>query len=219
MTICSELQQQEVIVTSPIPATITFERILIPTDFSDASQRALEYAESIARQYGSHLLLAHVNEPVNLITLPEDVWTDQRRVQEQIEQQLDQMGAELRSNGFQAETVSVTGLVASELLSLATKESADLIVVGTHGRSGVDRFLLGSEAELFRSRLNLHFLCINSLLYLSSFSSIRHILSFSIALFRGLSENQPKARWNNMLPFTMALIGFINPTCRSVYGR
>lgn len=138
--------------TSPIPTTIAFEHILIPTDFSDASQRALEYAESIARQYGSHLLLAHVNAPVNVIALPENVWTDQRRAQEQIEQQLDQMGAELRSNGFRAETVSVTGLVADELLSLATKERADLIVVGTHGRSGVDRFLLGSEAETLLRR-------------------------------------------------------------------
>jgi nucleotide-binding universal stress UspA family protein len=152
MAICPELQQQEVIVTSPIPTTIAFERILIPTDFSDASQRALEYAEIIARQCGSHLLLAHVNEPVNMITLPENVWTDQRRAQEQIEQQLDQMGAELRSNGFQAETVSVTGLVASELLSLATRENIDLIVVGTHGRSGVDRFLLGSDAETLLRR-------------------------------------------------------------------
>ena len=138
--------------TSPIPAPIAFERILTPTDFSATSQRTLEYAKSVARRYGSHLLLAHVNQPANPITPPENVWIDQGMSQEQIEQQLEQIGAELRSEGFQAQTISVTGRVQSELLSLATKEGADLIVIGTHGRSGVDRLLLGSDAEALLRR-------------------------------------------------------------------
>jgi nucleotide-binding universal stress UspA family protein len=129
VAICSEFRQQEVVVTSPIPATIAFERILIPTDFSDTSQRAVEYAKSFARRYGSHLLLAHVNQPANPITPPENIWIDQGMSQEQIEEQLEQIGAELRSEGFQAQTISVTGTVQSELLSLATKERADLIVI------------------------------------------------------------------------------------------
>jgi len=139
-------------VTSPVPAIIAFKRILIPTDFSDTSQRAVEYATSIARPYGSHLILAHVNQHVNPITPPENVWIDQGMAQDQIDQQLQQIGAELRSKGFQARTVSVTGVVQSELLSLATKERADLIVVGTHGRSGVDRLMLGSDAEALLRR-------------------------------------------------------------------
>jgi nucleotide-binding universal stress UspA family protein len=158
VAICSELQPQGVVVTSPIPATIAFERILIPTDFSDPSQRAVEYAKSIAKSSNSHLLLVHVNErvnqPVNPITPPEDIWIDQGVVQEKIEQQLEQIGAELRSNGFRAQAISVTGTVQSELLSLAMKERADLIVVGTHGRSGVERLLLGSDTEALLRRVS-----------------------------------------------------------------
>ena len=142
--------------TSPIPATIAFERILIPTDFSDTSRRAVEYAKSIAKSSGSHLLLVHVNEPVNNavnpITPPEGMWIDQGVVQEKMEQQLEHIGAELRSNGFHAQAISVTGRVQRELLSLATKERADLIVVGTHGRSGGDRLLLGSDTEALLRR-------------------------------------------------------------------
>jgi nucleotide-binding universal stress UspA family protein len=79
--------------------------------------------------------------------VPENAWIDQGMSREHIEEQLEQIGAELRSEGFQAQTISITGTVQSELLSLATKERADLIVIGTHARSGVDRFLLGSFAE------------------------------------------------------------------------
>ena len=58
------------------PVAVTFERILVPTDFSEISQLALEYAKVIAKSGNSELLLVHVSPPVALITPPEAAWID-----------------------------------------------------------------------------------------------------------------------------------------------
>lgn len=128
------------------PAHVSFERILIPTDFSDASQRALAYAKTIARQYQSHLFLMHVSQAINPVTPPEAVWIEQGATQ-QVEDQLEQTGAALRSEGFQAESFSVTGAIEGEIASLVKANKIDLLVMGTHGRMGLDRFIFGSDAE------------------------------------------------------------------------
>lgn len=125
----------------------SFDRIVIPTDFSDVSQRALEYAKSIAKRYDSRLFLLHVTEPINLITPPEAAWVDQEGIQQRLEQRLEQAGAELRSQGFWAEAFAVTGPVRSEILGFIEENKVDIIVLGTHGKAGFERFLLGSDAE------------------------------------------------------------------------
>jgi nucleotide-binding universal stress UspA family protein len=134
------------------PVKTTFERILIPTDFSDVSRRATEYAKTIAKRHSAQILLLHVNQPVNPITPAEGVWFDDETAQQEIEEQLEQEGAELRSEGFQVRTMSATGSVQAELLSAVSREKADLIVLGAHGDTGIERLLLGSDAEaLLRS--------------------------------------------------------------------
>ncbi len=129
------------------PAAVTFEHIVVPTDFSEISQRALEYAKVIAKLGNSELLLVHVNAPIDLITPPEAAWVDQSAVQSLQEEQLEQSGAALRSEGFRAQAISVTGPLHDELLSIVKQYKADLIVLGTHGKKGVERLLLGSDAE------------------------------------------------------------------------
>ena len=136
-----------VIMTTSAPPKIGFERILVPIDFSDVSQRALEYAKSIARLNDSTILLAHATEALNPVTPAEVVWFGQLTVQQPEEEQLEARGAELHSLGFRAKTVSLTGAVHEEILAAADREQADLIVLGTHGRTGVPRFFFGSEAE------------------------------------------------------------------------
>jgi nucleotide-binding universal stress UspA family protein len=128
-------------------AAITFERILVPTDFSETSERALEYAKAIARQDNSQLLLVHVSPPINLITPPEAAWIDVSEIQSAEEERLQQSGAALRSEGYRARTISPTGALYDELLSAVKQNEVDLIVLGTHGRKGYDRLLLGSDAE------------------------------------------------------------------------
>lgn len=136
---------------SSIGLGVGFERILVPTDFSDVSLRALEYAKGLARPSDAAILLAHVSEPVSPVTPPEVIWFDQFTGRQAEEARLHEFGAELNSQGFHAGTASLMGPVQTELLALAERENSDLIVMGTHGRGGLARFFLGSETEsLFR---------------------------------------------------------------------
>jgi nucleotide-binding universal stress UspA family protein len=126
---------------------VTFERILVATDFSEISERALEYAKAIAKAENSQLLLVHVSPPVNYLTPPEAEWVDESEIRKAQEERLEQSGAALRSEGYRARAVSLSGALCDELLLAVKQNEVDLIVLGTHGRKGYDRLLLGSNAE------------------------------------------------------------------------
>jgi nucleotide-binding universal stress UspA family protein len=129
------------------PVATSFDRILVPTDFSDVSQQALEYAKGIAKRYDSRLFLVHVAEPINVITPPEAAWIDEVSLEQRLEQRIEQAGAELRSEGYWAEAFAVTGGVRHEVLNFINENKVDLIVLGTHSKVGFERFMLGSDAE------------------------------------------------------------------------
>jgi nucleotide-binding universal stress UspA family protein len=129
------------------PVALTFERILVPTDFSEISQRALEFAKVIAKPGNSELLLLHVDPPIDPITPPEAAWIDVSEVQSLREEQMEQSGATLRSEGFRAQAISGTGPLCDEILSTVKQYKVDLIVLGTHGKKGLERLMLGSDAE------------------------------------------------------------------------
>lgn len=140
--------------TTSAPPKIGFDCILVPIDFSDISSRALEYAKSIARLNNSTLVLAHASEPFNPVTPAEVVWFGQLTEREPEQEQLENRSAELRSQGYRARTLSLVGGIQEEILNSAKNEHADLIVLGTHGRTGVPRFLFGSEAEAMYRHAN-----------------------------------------------------------------
>jgi len=129
------------------PVSVTFDHILVPTDFSDTSLCALQYAKAIARRENSEILLVHVNQPTNPIPPPEAVWIDASELLKLQEEQLDQSGEALRSEGFRAEAIWLAGEVQDEILSVVKHKKVDLIVQGTHGGRGLERFLAGSDAE------------------------------------------------------------------------
>jgi nucleotide-binding universal stress UspA family protein len=142
------------------PVAVTFEHILVATDFSDISQRALEYAKTIAKQKNSELLLVHVSPPVNLITPPEGAWIDECEVQRHMEERLEQSGAALRSEGYRARAISITGALYDELISAINQYKVDLIVLGTHGKRGLERLLLGSDTEAVYRHARCPVLCV-----------------------------------------------------------
>ncbi len=135
------------------PAAVTFERILVATDFSDISQRALEYAKALAKPANSELLLVHVSPLPDLITPPEATWIDVPAILAEEAEQLEHTGAALRSEGYRAQAISLSGMLHDELLALLKEYKVDLLVVGTHGKKGLERFLTGSDAEALLRRV------------------------------------------------------------------
>ena len=131
-----------------IPA---LETILMPTDFSEPSQRALEYATSLARRLGASLHLLHVVYfPLEAAASPEGYWVDLTNVRSQMraeaESQIQALAASLQ--GIKVTTQVVEGTSPARAIIQAAKERpAQMIVMGTHGRGGVSHLLLGSVAE------------------------------------------------------------------------
>lgn len=90
------------------PAEITFERMLIPTDFSDISRCAIEYARTIATRSNAQILLTHVNRE-DYPGRPLDYQKPSHPIQQEIEEQLEQEVVELRSAGVEVRTIFLRG--------------------------------------------------------------------------------------------------------------
>lgn len=128
---------------------ITFQRILVPIDFGEPSRRALEVATSLVERFGATVVLLHCFEVPSLVyegmmVSPVDLLTP---IQEAAKRQLDAELAVLRSHVPRAKGILATGAPWEEVLNAVKDEDIDLIVIGTHGRRGVSRALLGSVAE------------------------------------------------------------------------
>jgi universal stress protein A len=107
-------------------------RILFPTDFSEASEAACLVAVEMARDVGATLHVVHVVPPVTDPSLPAE-----------------QLGRLARDIGKEPHvtTALLNGRAAREIIRYARENQIDLIVVGTHGRTGISRAILGSVAE------------------------------------------------------------------------
>ena len=130
---------------------MSFERILCPVDFSDPSRRALNYATALSRWYGAPLTVLHARarEPVFEVTAPFGLLGAPPLMRQDVEEQ----PAELRrfmgaaNDAAATEIVVERGDVCSEILRQAIDRKADLIVMGTHGHTGLRHVLLGSVTE------------------------------------------------------------------------
>jgi nucleotide-binding universal stress UspA family protein len=125
---------------------VGFKRVLVATDFSPPSQRALAYATAIARRYKSELYLAHAippepREPIPLERVPE---LDRSRIE--AEQQLKNIAKTFDAD-LRPHLVLEQGPVRDILDSIIQRENVDLLVLGTHGRGGLKKLALGSVAE------------------------------------------------------------------------
>ncbi len=126
-------------------------RILAPTDFSPNSRPALEWASGLARSFGAQARLFHVIEyEPGLYGLSRDISGTWHEYEERVTQ--DFMArfrefVEQESEGFSADMSIRKGRPIDRILEEVGEFGADLVVVGTHGRTGWDRFLLGSTAE------------------------------------------------------------------------
>ena len=129
---------------------IEFKRILCPIDFSESSIRSLAYAGALANWYDAQLTVLHVVPTFDPVQLPGDLGQPVHVVNPvPREQVMDELRRTLeRTTLSVAPTlVAESGHVATTLVDRALSISADLIVIGTHGRRGFKRLLLGSVTE------------------------------------------------------------------------
>ncbi|MGH7984982.1 MAG: universal stress protein [Candidatus Binataceae bacterium] len=133
----------------------TFSKIIAATDFSEDSALALSFAEEIARKFAAEIIVFHVDQPLQPVAVSElnpglDVGTMNRIAEEQrllALGELDKVVARLRDSGLKARGLLRVGAPFLEIINAAQGEGADLIVLGTHGRTGLAHVLIGSVAE------------------------------------------------------------------------
>jgi len=137
-------QHKEVV----MKARSQIKRILVPVDFSEPSREALSYALALAQPLKAHILLLHVVEnvlpPAEVLVLKRQVLA--ARSNEDAAKRLAEWRREIASD-VSVSHVLHTGVPDGEIVEVARTSHADLIVLGTHRRTGLDRLLMGSTAE------------------------------------------------------------------------
>lgn len=134
---------------------ISLKNILCATDFSSTSSKALGYAAAIARSQASKLYLVHVLPEQVLLELPLEPLPDSMdRGLVEATHKMDSLLAEKWLAGIEHEEIVKHGLIQHVIADLIDKKQINLLVLGTHGRGGLNKILLGSTVEqLFRSAL------------------------------------------------------------------
>jgi nucleotide-binding universal stress UspA family protein len=130
-------------------ATNVLRRIVAPTDFSECAEEAWALTQRLAEALGSEVVLVHVFVEPPIYGDPPIVtsWTVVADTQKWVSDELERWAERARTKGIEVRTVVVTGSSAQEIVRLAGEEHADAIVMGTHGRAGLNRALLGSVAD------------------------------------------------------------------------
>jgi len=127
------------------------QKILFCTDFSENSDPARELAVDYAKGFGAQLIIIHVIEsggfPNYLDWVGDELDQILQRTRQSAEARLESLAGECSQEVNEVRTFSKVGSAPKEIVGLANEESVDLIVVGTHGRTGVKHLVMGSIAR------------------------------------------------------------------------
>ena len=130
------------------PLQFHIGKILVPVDFSEHSQKALRYALAFATQFGAEVILAHI---VEQMVYPGDWMYPPLAVTDFAEEKREQVIERLRAldagSGVKTQHVVRLGRAWQEVIEIAREQKADLIILATHGYTGLKHALLGSVAE------------------------------------------------------------------------
>ena len=130
----------------------SIKRILCPIDFSDSSHHALRQAGTLARWLRAELTALHVDETRSLLntataTLPQSVAAARETREQMLQLTREALAPAGKTDPLNIAVLLREGRTEEEIVRCATESAADLIVMGTHGRSGLERFVVGSVAE------------------------------------------------------------------------
>jgi nucleotide-binding universal stress UspA family protein len=143
-----EAKLPETALPAAVLPAFKLQRILVPVDFSDCSTKALQYAIPFARQFAAELILLHVVQP--FVAIPEMPSVDAALVQSQMrgagKRQLDTLRGTI-DDEIPSNTLLRVGSPHVEIINAAKESGIDLIILSTHGRTGLAHVFLGSTAE------------------------------------------------------------------------
>lgn len=127
--------------------------ILLPTDFSECASHALSFATSLARVFKASIICVHVVEPVvptvgyTGITEPLPIADISEQLEDSATRELPKIAECEECTGLDIEEIIAHGDAAAEIVRVAKERNVDLIVISSHGRTGLGRILFGSTAE------------------------------------------------------------------------
>jgi nucleotide-binding universal stress UspA family protein len=127
-----------------------FNKILCPVDFSEFTDQILDYAVTIAKRFDSELHLIHVIPNLNYFTpyesflTPENLVAIERNIEGEVEKDFDKITKKI---DLPFKRIIKTGVTFVEIIDYIKEHGVDLVVMGTHGRSGIEHILIGSVAE------------------------------------------------------------------------
>jgi universal stress protein A len=131
--------------------SIKMDEILVPTDFSRHSRKAFRYAMELARHFGAELTLLHVVDTRMVDNVYHFHQLSPERAREQMhsaaEESMARWIAAVKSQGLRVTAVYTEGVPPMEVQKVATEREVDLIVMGTHGATGLTQLLYGSTAQ------------------------------------------------------------------------
>lgn len=129
--------------------TAEFKKIFIATDGSEQNRRAIEYGIGLAKIAGGKIFVGYVVDTAAFASIPMDAgWEMMYELMEtEAKDAVQKVEMFAKQAGVEVETVVLEGHPSNEIIEFAQKNGIDVIVMGTLGKSGLDRFLLGSVAE------------------------------------------------------------------------
>ncbi|MDX6530582.1 MAG: hypothetical protein QOH41_2872 [Blastocatellia bacterium] len=134
-------------------SALQLRKILLPTDFSGCANYALPYAAAIARATGAEIICVHVVEPIvpavgySGLAEPMPMADISEQLEDSAERELPELADCEELNGLEVEEAIVHGDAAAEIVRVAGEREVDLIVISSHGRTGLGRIIFGSTAE------------------------------------------------------------------------
>ena len=128
-------------------------RILHATDYSKASERALQEAVDFAKQNNAEMLVVHVIQPVVPYVAGEDIGAAELYVKleestkQEAQRSMNKLMQRLERLRIKAKSLLLRGIPADQIVKAAKNRKADMIVIGTHGRTGLSKLFMGSVAS------------------------------------------------------------------------
>jgi nucleotide-binding universal stress UspA family protein len=142
---------------------IQFKKILVPTDFSEPSKKAMTYGLTLSVQFNARVIVAHIVPESSALTyaFPTETFDIEREQDQKARREIAGLVPPEYANQFDVQTVVKVGNIEKALLDLVNDEGVDLVVMGTHGRNYLGRWFLGSVTERMLRKIHVPILTVS----------------------------------------------------------